>query len=248
MKTYVLGDVHGAYRALLQVLERSGFNLDKDRLICLGDIVDGWPDVMECFDELLKIKDLIYIWGNHDDWYYKFLKFGQTPYVWTSQGGDNTIKSYMKKAESGNINFIQDHLALFNRAYFYYVDDNNRLFVHGGFNWHIPIGDNILYDFMWDRHAFETACSWEAFTIAHPTKPSYYFKNYSEVFIGHTCTNHGVNCRIGNTLEPLHVSNLWNLDQGAGWDGKLSIMNVDTKEFFQSDLVQELYPEERGRN
>ena len=43
MKTFVMGDSHGAYKAFLQVMERSGFDYENDRLICLGDVSDGWP-------------------------------------------------------------------------------------------------------------------------------------------------------------------------------------------------------------
>ena len=37
------------------------------------------------------------------------------------------------------------------------------------------------------------------------------------------------------------------MDTGAGWDGTLSMMNVDNKELFQSDPVEDLYPKEPGR-
>jgi serine/threonine protein phosphatase 1 len=42
--------------------------------------------------------------------------------------------------------------------------------------------------------------------------------------------------------------NVWNMDTGAAFTGRLSVMDVDTKEFFQSDVVQGLYPGETGRN
>lgn len=41
--------------------------------------------------------------------------------------------------------------------------------------------------------------------------------------------------------------NVWNIDTGAGWSGKLTIMDIDTKEYWQSDFVKELYPDEKGR-
>lgn len=50
-KTFVIGDIHGAYDALLQCLERSEFDYESDRLICLGDICDRRPHVKECVDE-----------------------------------------------------------------------------------------------------------------------------------------------------------------------------------------------------
>ncbi|PCI00020.1 MAG: serine/threonine protein phosphatase, partial [Flavobacteriaceae bacterium] len=60
--------------------------------------------------------------------------------------------------------------------------------------------------------------------------------------IGHTATT-----RYGEIL-PINGGNLWNLDTGAAFYGKLTGMDVETKAFFQSDVVMELYPEEMGRN
>ena len=51
-----MGDLHGAHRALIQVLTKANFNYDKDTLIFLGDICDGWDDVHLCIEEFLKIK------------------------------------------------------------------------------------------------------------------------------------------------------------------------------------------------
>ena len=59
-----MGDSHGAYKAFLQVMERSGFDYENDRLICLGDVSDGWPEVPELVEELLKIKNLVWVRGN----------------------------------------------------------------------------------------------------------------------------------------------------------------------------------------
>jgi serine/threonine protein phosphatase 1 len=43
--------------------------------------------------------------------------------------------------------------------------------------------------------------------------------------------------------KPLHLGNLWALDQGAGWGGKLTLMDVNTHEYWQSDPVSTLYPD-----
>ena len=56
------------HEALVQCLERSGFDKEKDRLISLGDIADGWTETAECFEELLTIKNLVVVRGNHDQW------------------------------------------------------------------------------------------------------------------------------------------------------------------------------------
>ena len=44
MKTYAIGDIHGAYKALMQCFERSKFDYKKDRLIVMGDVCDGYPE------------------------------------------------------------------------------------------------------------------------------------------------------------------------------------------------------------
>ena len=46
----------------------------------------------------------------------------------------------------------------------------------------------------------------------------------------------------------MHRCNVWNLDTGGGYEGRLTIMDIDTKEFWQSDFVNTLYSDERGRN
>jgi serine/threonine protein phosphatase 1 len=48
MRAFVIGDLHGAYKALEQCLDRSGFDYENDVLIQLGDIADGYPEVYEC--------------------------------------------------------------------------------------------------------------------------------------------------------------------------------------------------------
>ena len=42
--------------------------------------------------------------------------------------------------------------------------------------------------------------------------------------------------------------NIWNIDTGAAFKGSLTIMDVDTKEFWQSEPLPNLYPNEKGRN
>lgn len=65
---------------------------------------------------------------------------------------------------------------------------------------------------------------------------------YKEIFIGHTPTLH-----LG-IKEPVNKANVLNLDTGAAFTGSLTIMDVESKEFWQSDSLPFLYPNERGRN
>jgi serine/threonine protein phosphatase 1 len=44
------------------------------------------------------------------------------------------------------------------------------------------------------------------------------------------------------------MANVWNVDTGAAFEGPLTIMDVKTKEFWQSEPLPNLYPTEKGRN
>lgn len=233
MKKFAIGDVHGAKLALDQVISRSGFDKEEDKLICLGDVSDGWSQVSECFEELLTYKNLIYIMGNHDIWLMNWLEYGDKPHIWTSQGGWATINSYEHIAEEKKGIIKEKHLNLLKKSKFYHEEDD-RLFVHGGFNWKLDIKDQEDRDLAWDRHLWSSAIRWDL------TGDS--VKKYKEVFIGHTTTS-----REDADLKPVNYSNVWNLDQGGGWEGKLTIMDIETKEYWQSDIVRDLYKNEKGR-
>ena len=50
-KIFVIGDPHGGLRAIQQCFERSGIDKEKDTLVCVGDVADGWPEVAESLEE-----------------------------------------------------------------------------------------------------------------------------------------------------------------------------------------------------
>ena len=92
MRIFVIGDIHGQCKALLACLQACGFEYDNDRLIALGDVCDRGPQVKESIDELLKIKRLVYILGNHDAWALDWAVYGRMPETWLGQGGEATIQ------------------------------------------------------------------------------------------------------------------------------------------------------------
>jgi serine/threonine protein phosphatase 1 len=224
MRTFVLGDVHGAFRALKQVLERSSFDYDNDRLICLGDVTDGWPETRQAVDELLKIKHLTYLMGNHDVWAVQWMETKEAPEIWLDQGGRATCDSY---SEGIPVN----HVTLFKTAKDY-VLENNRLFVHAGILPGLKVEEcshEILY---WDRTMVR-----QAMNLAKKGTPRQ-LTGYDEVFVGHTPIL---------AAHPMKFCEVWMIDTGAAWSGVLSMMDVNSKEWFTSDVVKDLYPGVKGR-
>jgi len=223
-RVFVIGDIHGAYRALRQCLERSQFDRMKDTLICLGDVCDGWPETRASIDELLRIDNLIYILGNHDWWSLEWMVSGKIEEVWYQQGGKATIDSYGEDIPIDHVHFLT-------RGRMYYVF-HNKLFVHAGFDPARPVEQQNLHTFLWDRSLARIALD-----LAGHSKTEK-LSSFDEVYIGHTpITNH----------TPLKAFEIWLMDTGAGWSGVLSMMNIDTKEVFTSDPVPTLYPGVEGR-
>ncbi len=221
-KTYAIGDIHGAYKALIRCLERSKFDYQNDRLIVMGDVVDGYPDVKQCIDELLKVKHCDYILGNHDLWALDWALKGLTPEIWTTQGGSQTMASY----DGGPM--PQVHIDFLRNAHLW-LEIGDQLFVHGGFNPDARLQKQNAAFLTWDRSLLTMA--WRR----HHTKPDHKFGSYRDIFLGHTTTE------TYKTLEPVHVCNVWDIDTGAGWSGKLTIIDVESKEYWQSDLSSDLY-------
>lgn len=223
-RTFVLGDIHGAYLALRQCLERAGFDRSADRLIFLGDICDGWPQTKESVDELLRIPNLVHLLGNHDLWFYNWMKYGEAEDIWLEQGGKATINSYKGSVPEKHLDFIA------NATTFY--EENNRLFVHAGIPPGKRPGNCSQQQLLWDRTLPSMAMA-----FGHKAE-NVKLTEYEEVFIGHTPIS---------SPHPVKFCEVWMMDTGAGWSGVLSMMNVDTKEFFTSDPVPSLYPGIEGR-
>lgn len=247
-KTYVLGDIHGGFLGLKQVLEYSKFDKENDTLIFLGDVCDGWPQVKECIDELLTIKNLIHLLGNHDTWFMDFYTkrmnahFTDDNYrCWTQHGGRGTMESYgfTNDIISNNGNFIelipQSHLDYFKTAKLYY-DRGDEVFVHAGFMYQLSIENQESEFYLWDRSLINYAYSYQ-----NKKSISQY---YTEIYVGHTPTI-SFNRKY---KTPQNWTNVWAMDTGAAFTGNLSLMNIETKELFQSDPLQELYPDHPGRN
>ena len=215
-RTFVLGDLHGKYAALKQVLNESSFDYEKDTLIQLGDVVDGSRRVKECIDLLLQIENRIDVLGNHDFWFLNWAHTGEELPIWTCQGGYQTLESY--EFDRGNV--PRAHAELFENALPYYTDSKNRIFVHGGFNPIVPIQNQKLEMLTWDRTLIKYA---QDHTI----------KKFKHVFVGHTSTQHVYH----DATLPLTFNNLTMMDCGGGWNGRLALMNVnDLDDFYLSDV------------
>jgi serine/threonine protein phosphatase 1 len=240
-RTFVIGDIHGGLKALKQVLQNAAVTKE-DTLIFLGDYVDGWSESVQVISFLIDLhneQECIFIKGNHDVWCEDWLRTGNAESKWLMHGGQPTVESYANVSAYDK----RMHLHFLERMPLYFVDATNRLFIHAGFtSMHGPEQEFYNTNFTWDRTLWEMALTMDKRikkdSVLYPKR----LKLYHEIYIGHTPTLYY------DVAIPMQGSNVWNVDTGAAFKGKLSIMNIETKEYWQSDAVWELYVGEVGRN
>ncbi|MBL4663683.1 MAG: serine/threonine protein phosphatase [Flavobacteriaceae bacterium] len=241
MRTLVIGDIHSGLKALQQVLLKVQPTTN-DLFIFLGDYVDGWSEAVETVSFLIHFSethDCIFIRGNHDYLTYRYLKHDDNNPMWEAHGGLSTKLSYTSLSSEEK----EKHLQFYENLTNYHIDDQNRLFVHAGFtNLKGPEYEFFKNLVFWDRTLWEVAKSLNYSIPKDNFRYPERLKLFSEIYIGHTALT-----KIGATI-PVNYANLWNIDTGAAFTGPLTILDVDTKKFWQSDPVQQLYPNEKGRN
>ena len=241
MRTLVIGDIHGGLRALHQILERAKVTT-ADKLIFLGDYVDGWsqsPQVLDFLIELGQRQNCVFIRGNHDELLRSWLEESKDNLLWYKHGGESTVLAY----EEVDTNTKKKHVEFLNALENFYLDEQNRLFIHAGFtNMNGVDFEYFPKLFYWDRTLWETALALDSNmasdSIFYPKRLTL----YKEIYIGHTPVS-----RIKQTI-PVQKATVWNVDTSAAFKGPLTIMDIETKEFWQSEPLPNLYPNEKGRN
>ncbi|MCW3092211.1 MAG: pphA2 [Ferruginibacter sp.] len=95
-RSVVIGDIHGGLKALQQVFHKANITV-ADRLIFLGDYVDGWSESAAVINYMITLNntnECIFIKGNHDLWCEEWLRTGIPDTTWVQHGGKATIDSY----------------------------------------------------------------------------------------------------------------------------------------------------------
>jgi predicted phosphodiesterase len=120
-RTIVIGDIHGCYDELLDLLERVAFGTD-DRVVCVGDlIVKGWKN-REVLDLFMTDKRFSSVLGNHDR---ALLRY------WRGESARLKVKQEEARVEL-NRNQDQDRYAAYLESLPLMLDLGSHLVVHAG--------------------------------------------------------------------------------------------------------------------
>lgn len=94
MDYFIIGDVHGCYYTLLEMLEN--WNSEKEYLIFVGDLIDRGnfsSQVVNHCSELSKNKNCFILKGNHELEFIEYYEKGENE-NWLNQFGKKTIEDF----------------------------------------------------------------------------------------------------------------------------------------------------------
>lgn len=224
-KTFVLGDLHSNFKGLYQLLERVNFDFEQDNLYFIGDLFDGaGKDSYCCLSTISKIKNLYPCMGNHDLWIKHWITTNKVNKTWLKSGGMFTLENLLTYPDSKLL--LEDYF----KKVKYWYNYKNYFICHAGFDTRKSVTSQKEINFAINRSLFQKAI------VNNNKKLKFNFNNvnfnFDTVIIGHTPTI---------SHKPDFVSNVINIDTGSANGGKLTLLNLDTLEYFQSDYTKKLY-------
>ena len=202
MKKFVIGDVHGNYEELMDLLDKINPNLRQDQLIYLGDYIDRGPQSYKVIRFLIDLQNnygkehVVLLRGNHEDMAIENIEHGR---IDCFNGYDITFMDFIKNNDS-----IENYYEFFKGLPLYY-EDESFIYVHGGIRPGIAMERQEKNDLLWIREEFFKS----SLTFIKP------------VIFGHTPTNN-----IIGTYSPFIKKDRIGIDTGIVYGGRLTALEI----------------------
>ncbi|AKE64679.1 metallophosphoesterase [Microcystis aeruginosa NIES-3806] len=146
----IIGDVHGQYDALLQLMEAIAPQ-EKEPVYFLGDLIDRGPNSAQVV-EFVRQHRYRCLLGNHEQMLLEVLgsqrMMGEMLPGWLYNGGNTTLFSYNHKIPQDHIDWLKT-LPL-------YLDLGDIWLVHAGVHPHLPLEEQDAAHFCWIRDEFHS--------------------------------------------------------------------------------------------
>ena len=128
MANYAIGDIQGCYKEFKLALKKVNFNLDKDHLWLVGDLINRGPDSLKLLKHIYKIKERTHIvLGNHD------LHFLACFYGQRKLAKADTISKLMQSKKSLKYaKFLMEQPLIFKKEIVFKNKSKKVIMVHAG--------------------------------------------------------------------------------------------------------------------
>lgn len=148
-RIFAIGDIHGCFNSMKELIENKIQLRDDDKLIFLGDYIDRGPDSKKVLDYISELQnndyDIVTLCGNHESMIVDAYYNESATSKWIQNGGSETLKSF----DINSLKVIDPKYIDFFRSLKFYYEMDKYLFVHAGFNDKLenPFSDN--YSMLW---------------------------------------------------------------------------------------------------
>ena len=139
MATYVIGDIHGRPKLLDQLINNVPWDLERDKIVFLGDLVDRGPDAPGVIERVMELAranpNVVVLRGNHEQMMLDCLDYGDLQWLIPENGGLATLEGYgfdlSKLQDVSDIRIPEEHIE-FIRGLPFYHEDEQAIYVHAG--------------------------------------------------------------------------------------------------------------------
>jgi serine/threonine protein phosphatase 1 len=207
---YAIGDIHGCLSHLEHLIELVNPDLDRHRLIFMGDYIDRGPHSAGVVDFIINLKkrynpeNIICLMGNHERMFLDYLD-GKDEMLFLMNGGVTTTASYWGEySDRLNRRLPPEHWEFYQTLKLYYETDD-YIFVHAGLKPGLPLENQQEEDLLWIRKEFISS--------------DYDFGR--RVVFGHTPMR-----------SPLVRANKIGIDTGAVYGNKLTCVVLPDEKFY----------------
>lgn len=204
MKTLVIGDTHGCLEELQALLKKAKPDLNRERLVMLGDYIDRGPQSYELIQYLQKLQlnygkeKVVLLRGNHEQMAIDHFEHAD-PNCW-SNGFGETMNSFARHQAD-----IKEAFRFFKSLPLYF-EDEQFIYVHAGLRPGLELKKQPSHALLWSREEFISST----------------FDFGKTVIFGHTVTR----SLTGNDV-PVRRGNKVALDTACVYGGRLSALAIE---------------------
>lgn len=235
MKYDIIGDIHGCYDELLQLIDTLGYSMETDiplhpedrTLAFVGDAMDRGPLSLKTLELLFKLQDakrLVYSPGNHCNKFYRYAKGHK---VQVQYGLETTVAELDALSSKERTRFLARYKEFYEALPLYYMlDDGNLIIVHAGIRENLigappskKLRSFVLYGDV----------TGERLPNGRPVRRDWakYYKGKALIVYGHTPVE-----------DARFIHNTVNIDTGCVFGGKLTALRYPEKKVVSVPSLQ----------